>query len=180
MLKYALIWQIKLVDDMAQQVTNFGRFYSAFHKLTIHGEPEETKRQLVLQYTAGRTDSLREMTREGYNNLCIGIEGLAVNKEELRKERSTTLRLMQKMGVDTSDWSRVNALCRDSRIAGKEFYLIDAGEHRELRRKLRSIERKGGLRPRREAKADDKSTAMPKHKPDIYLVPMGPMGLVLN
>ena len=37
---------------MTQQVTNFGRFFSAFHKLTIHGEPDEARRQFVLQYTA--------------------------------------------------------------------------------------------------------------------------------
>ena len=50
---------------MGQQVTNFGRFYSAFHKLTIHGEPDEAKRQFVLQYTAGRTDSPQGNDAEG-------------------------------------------------------------------------------------------------------------------
>ena len=55
---------------MKQQVTNFGRFYSAFHRLIIHGEAEEAKRQFVLQYTAGRTDSLKEMTRKEYTDLC--------------------------------------------------------------------------------------------------------------
>lgn len=167
---------------MKQEVTNFGRFYTAFRRLTIHGEPEDTKRQLVMQYTGGRTDSLREMTREEYNSLCVAVEGMTGDREELRKERSSTLRLMQKMGVDTADWSRVNALCRDNRIAGKEFYLIDAGEHRELRRKLRGIERKGGLRarPAEGARQEVTAAASPKRKPGIYMVPMGPMGIVLN
>ena len=167
---------------MGQQVTNFGRFYTAFRRLTIHGEPEDTKRQLVMQYTGGRTDSLREMTREEYNGLCLAVEGMTGDKEELRKERSSTLRLMQKMGVDTSDWSRVNALCRDNRIAGKEFYLIDAGEHRELRRKLRGIERKGGLKatPTERARQEVTAASSPKRKPGIYMVPVGPMGVVLN
>lgn len=166
---------------MGQQVTNFGRFYSAFRRLTIHGEPEDTKRQLVMQYTGGRTDSLREMTREEYSELCLAVEGMTGDKEELRKERSSTLRLMQQMGVDTSDWRRVNALCRDNRIAGKEFYLIDAVEHRELRRKLRGIERKGGLRARpAEGVREVTAAASPKRKPGIYMVPMGPMGVVLN
>lgn len=131
---------------MAQQVTNFGRFYSAFHKLTIHGEPDEVKRSIVLQYTDGRTESLREMTWAEYDRCCADLERGTGGREKLRKERSATLHLMQRMGVDTSDWERVNALCRDPRIAGKDFRRIADDEHPGLRARLRAIGRKGGFR----------------------------------
>lgn len=131
---------------MAQQVTNFGRFYSAFHKLTIHGDRDEVKRSIVLQYTDGRTESLREMTQAEYDRCCADMERGTGGREKLRKERSATLHLMQRMGVDTSDWERVNTLCRDPRIAGKDFRRIADDEHPGLRARLRAIGRKGGFR----------------------------------
>ncbi len=131
---------------MKQQITNFGRFYTAVRALNPIGDRDEIKKSLVYQYTNGRTDSLREMSKSEYDCCCEDLERKAGRQDELRKERSKTLKLMQQMGVDTTDWGRVNLLCRDARIIGKDFYHITAEEHRELRRKLKSIERKGGIR----------------------------------
>ena len=47
--------------------------------------------------------------------------GRAGTRSELRKERSATPKLMQKAGIDTTDWNRINRSCLDPRIAGKEF-----------------------------------------------------------
>lgn len=131
---------------MAQQVTNFGRFYSAFHRLTIHGEPDEAKRQFVSQYTAGRTDSLKEMTRKEYTDLCIAIEGMNGTRNELRRRRSIALKLMQELEVDTTDWAQINDFCRHPRISGKAFGQLSIEELMELATKLRSIKRKGWQR----------------------------------
>ena len=156
---------------MAQQVTNFGRFYTAIRKLSGIGDRDDFKRQMVSQFTNGRTDSLREMTRTEYDRCCTDLERKAGGQDELRKERSKTLKLMQQMGVDTTDWGRVNLLCRDTRIIGKEFYHITADEHRELRRKLKSIERKGGIR--------HKPVEMPQQSKErqsrqqVIIIPMG-------
>jgi len=46
---------------MAQEVTNFARFYTLFNKLPCTGDREEFKKSIVLQYTWNRTDSLKEM-----------------------------------------------------------------------------------------------------------------------
>lgn len=135
---------------MAQQVTNFGRFYSAFHKLTIHGEPDEAKRQFVLQYTAGRTDSLKEMTRKEYDDLCIAIEGMNGTRDELKRRRSIALKLMQELEVDTTDWAQINDFCRHPRISGKAFGQLSIEELMELATKLRSIKRKGWQRKKSE------------------------------
>lgn len=130
---------------MKQQVTNFGRFYTAIRAMSIIGDRDDVKRQLVWQYTNGRTDSLKEMTRQEYDRCCDDLERKNGYKEQLRKERSTTLKLMQKAGIDTTDWKRVNAFCRDPRIAGKEFARLTADELGQLRRKIRAIDSKGGF-----------------------------------
>lgn len=144
---------------MAQEVTNFGRFYAAIRALSVIGDRDDFKRQMVWQYTNGRTDSLREMTRREYDRCCEALEGQSRYKEDLRKERSATLNLMQKVGIDTTDWNRINRFCLDPRIAGKEFARITAEEHPQLRRKIRAIDSKGGFtiaaekRAQREQKA---------------------------
>lgn len=130
---------------MEKTVTNFGRFYTAVRELNPIGDRDDFKRLLVSQYTGGRTDSLREMTRAEYDRCCHELERMNGRREELRRQRSATLRLMQKLGIDTTDWARINSLTRDPRIAGCDFARISPEGHAELQRKLRAISRKGGL-----------------------------------
>lgn len=143
-----------MVNDMAQEITNFARFYASFNRLPYDGDREEFKKSIVMQYTWNRTDSLREMTSKEYGACCSALEKLAGQdewrqkmREELRRRRSVCLKLMQRLGIDTSDWARVNDFCRHPRIAGKPFAHINAEELEGLAVKLRSIQRKGGLRP---------------------------------
>ena len=130
---------------------NYSRFYGLLRLLP--GDKEEIKRQLVLQYTHCRTDSLKEVTRGEYYQICDRMRELVnqggrrdAAREELRHQRSIALHLMQKMGVDTSDWNRVDALCQDPRIAGKMFRFLSVDELAAMTTKLRAIERKGGFR----------------------------------
>lgn len=133
---------------------NYGRFYSAFHRLTIHGEPDEAKKQFVLQYTNGRTESLKEMTWKEYGKLCEALEGMNGTKDELKRRRSIVLRLMQELEVDTTDWAQINDFCRHPRIAGKEFGKLSIEELMELATKLRSIKRKGWARKKEKPAAE--------------------------
>ncbi len=142
---------------MVQEVTNFARFYASFNKLPYDGDREEFKKSIVMQYTWNRTDSLREMTSKEYDACCATLERLSGQDEwrqklrdELRRQRSVCLKLMQRLGIDTSDWARVNDFCRHPRIAGKPFARITTEELEQLAVKLRSIQRKGGLKPRKE------------------------------
>ena len=137
---------------MAQEVTHFARFYALFNRLPHQGDREEFKKQIVLQYTWNRTDSLREMTRAEYEACCAGLEKLTGQdewwqklREELRRKRSVCLKLMQQLGIDTTDWNRVNEFCNNPRIAGKPFGQISTDELERLAVKLRAIQRKGGL-----------------------------------
>ena len=65
-----------------------------------------------------------------------------IYREELRRKRSAVLHLLQKIGVDTTDWDRVNAYCRNPRISGKEFSKLTIEELEILSVKLRIIRRK--------------------------------------
>lgn len=67
-------------------------------------------------------------------------------RRELRRKRSVCLKLMQQLGIDTTDWNRVNAFCEDARIASKAFRHISIDELEALAVKLRTIARKGGLK----------------------------------
>ena len=115
---------------------NYHRFYALFGKLAYDGDRNDLKEQLVSQCTDGRTVHLHEMKRGEYEVLCQCVERLTGLKERLRKERSCSPKLMQKLGIDTTD----------ARIAGKLFARISIEEHEVLQKKLRSIERHGGLK----------------------------------
>ena len=127
---------------------NYARFYTLLKKM-----PGADKETLVEQYTNGRTTSLRETTRQEYDRMCRDmeretgydefVEGI---RRQLRRKRSEVLKLMQQLGIDTTDWNRVDAFCKDVRTAGKAFRHISIDELEALAVKLRTIARKGGLK----------------------------------
>lgn len=121
---------------------NFRRFYALFRQLDIRGDREDCRKQLILQYTAGRTDSLRNMKEKEYEALCNGIAKILGNREELRKKRSLCLKLMQELGVETYRWEDVDRYCSQPRIAGKRFAWLSIDELTALARKLRAIKTK--------------------------------------
>lgn len=135
---------------MAQEVTNFARFYASFNRLPCGGDRDDMKRDLVRQWTWNRTDSLREMTKAEYNACCEAMERLTGRKDKQKAKRSLCLKLMQKLGIDTTDWTRINAFCQDQRIAGKVFARLTIEELDALAEKLRAIQRKGGLKQKKE------------------------------
>ena len=131
-----------------QEVTNFARFYALLKRM-----PGADKQLLVYQHTNGRTDSLRELSTTEYNALCDDMERATgydkvreALRQELRHRRSVVLKLMQRLGVDTTDWARVDNFCMHPRIVGKVFRRLDTEELEALAVKLRAIERKGGIR----------------------------------
>lgn len=127
---------------------NYARFYTLLKKL-----PGADKETLVWQYSNGRTKSLRELSDWEYNSMCRDMQQVVGNeaeqakyRAELRQTRSICLKLMQIIGVDTTDWQRVDSFCENPRIIGKPFRRIKLAELKALQVKLRCIERKGGLK----------------------------------
>ena len=122
---------------------NFGKFYALLKKC-----PGADKDELVLQFTDGRTTSLKGMTDAEFGEM-LGHLGAAAapSREELRRWRSSALLRIGRLGISTVDnWEEVNAFVSSPKIAGKVFYELSVDELRTLVRKLESIERKGGLR----------------------------------
>lgn len=132
-----------------KRIENFSRFYAALHRLPYTTD-EDTKESLVQLYTGHRTSSLREMTYEEYDEMCRRLEDLTDYRGRLKKWRSHVLHQMQRMGIDTSDWPRINAFCSDPRIAGKVFARLSEEDLKRLSMKLRTIQRKGGLKAKKE------------------------------
>ncbi len=165
---------------MEQEVTTYARFYGILkqgYKFATKELGDEFKESVVSQFTDGRTTSLREMTRKEYDTMCARLEAdiahlLQGARNEKRKRRSTCLRLMQKLGIDTTDWTRINAFCEDPRIAGRPFGRLSTDELEQLSVKLRSIQRKGGLKPKKK----QASVETVPVQPDYLLVDLGKGG----
>ena len=127
---------------------NYSRFYAIFNRLPYHGDREEFKKSVVLQYTWNRTEHLHEMTEREYNDCCAGLEKMLapdardVFIKERKKWRSSALHQLQLYGIDTTDWNKVNEFCKQPRIAGKEFRDLDCEELEALTKKMRAIIRK--------------------------------------
>lgn len=133
---------------MSNDIRNFSRFFTLLKLL-----PGADRKALVYNYTGGRTDSLRDLTSREYNALCNDMERTTDQykiresiRHELRMRRSAALKLMQLIGVDTTNWARVDAFCMHPRIAGKRFCKLSTEELEALATKLRIIHRKGGIK----------------------------------
>ena len=134
--------------SMQGQITNFARFYTLLNRMPYVGDKEDLKRELVLQGTNGRTNSLREVSKKEYVAICEAMERVAPGidrdkfAEQLRKSRSVCLRLMQKIGVDTTSWRVVNDYCKSPKIAGADFRVLSIDDLDRLSLKLRMILKK--------------------------------------
>lgn len=136
---------------MEKKVNRFSKFYAL-----LKGSPSADKESMVLQYTDGRTTSLREMKQEEYEEMCDALEGsmahsYRVAKEHLRSLRSSVLLRISRLGISTVDnWDGIDAFCCSPKIAGKRFAALTADELSALIPKLESMLRKGGLKQREE------------------------------
>lgn len=131
------------VRDMESK-NDYKRFWALLREM-----PGAEKDEIVLQFTNGRTTHLHETSADEYRRMVHTMDGIVRHdrRERLRRRRSMCLHLLQKIGVDTSDWARVNAYCMNPRIAGRPFSEVSAEGLSELSVKLRAILRK----PRRVA-----------------------------
>ena len=128
-------------------VKNFAEFWSLINRMP--GAHDGLKEELVLSFTDGRTDSLREMREDEYRRMCASMResvngGISEERLqiELKKRRSAVLHRMQKIGVDTTNWTNVDNFCMQPRIAGKVFRRLTMEELSALIPKLENIHRK--------------------------------------
>ena len=106
---------------------------------------EDTRRNLIYELTDGRTSSTAGLTYAEAQYLAgyiTGAAGTTLDDKALKRQRSAVLLRLQKIGIDTTDWIKVNAFLEDIRIAGKPFYKLDYEELTGLIPKLEAILKK--------------------------------------
>ena len=119
--------------------------YAAFYGL-LKSMPGASKEDLVLQWTNGRTSSLKEMSEREYSLMIRQLRQQVENLEEKKKARSAVLKQLQLYGIDTTDWDAVDRFCCTPRIAGKPFRYLTIPELKALRVKMLSIRNKAELK----------------------------------
>lgn len=121
--------------------TNYAAFYALLKSM-----PGASKEDLVLQWTNGRTASLKEMSEREYSLMIRQLRQQVENLEEKKKARSAVLKQFQLYGIDTTDWDAVDRFCASPRIAGKAFRYLTIAELKTLRAKMLSIRNKAELK----------------------------------
>lgn len=121
--------------------TNYAAFYALLKSM-----PGVSKEDLVLQWTNGRTSSLKEMSEREYTLMIRQLRQQVENLEEKKKARSAVLKQFQLYGIDTTDWDAVDRFCCNARIAGKPFRYLTIPELKSLRVKMLSIRNKAELK----------------------------------
>lgn len=112
------------------------------------GLDDMQKESLLSDLTDGRVAHTNELTNDeavylcGYLNGSNETRGVELYNSVLRRRRSGCLKLMQQIGVDTTDWSRINTFCLNKRIAGKSFAEMIPEELLALHKKLLVIKHK--------------------------------------
>ena len=139
---------------MGKTKRNYSRFYAIAKSKGI--DLALYKKDLVAQFTDGRTTSLKDMKEDEYTQMCDCLqydrkryETDADFQSRRRKARSAVLNRIQRLGIDTTDFSKVDNFCLDRRIAGKVFGSLTIDELNALVPKLEAMIRK----PRKEKAA---------------------------
>ncbi|MCR5326743.1 MAG: hypothetical protein K6E37_08380 [Bacteroidales bacterium] len=132
---------------MGKKKYNYSRFYAIAKAKGI--DLELYKEDLVSEFTHGRTTSLREMKESEYESMCDCLQNDRQQSESReayfarrRKSRSAVLNRIQRLGINTTDFSKVDAFCLDKRIAGKPFGMLTPDELDALIPKLEAMLRK--------------------------------------
>lgn len=124
---------------MAKKQKNFAAFYAIASQMP---GMLDNKEEIVSNYTNGRTTSLREMTVQEYSAMLQDLGADSPYEHERKRLRSAVLHAIQEIGVDTSNWNKVDEFCMNKRIAGKVFRFLNVKELKALRKKLEAIKMK--------------------------------------
>ena len=130
--------------------------HSQFYAL-LASMPGADKEELVWEYSHKLTTSLAEFYKKRpaqYRKMISDMQRTIsqsakpddrtklIIDRELKRRRSAILLRLQKMGIDTTNWSAVNKFMRNPKIAGKTLGEMDTEEMDMLIPKLESIMQK--------------------------------------
>jgi len=137
--------------------TTSNNIHSRFFGL-LKSLPYLDKQDLVWQYSNMLTTSLSDFyTKDpiGYRKMITDMQKMVDSLDKkteiqvnntadpsIKKLRSGILHRLQRYGIDTTDWKKVNAFLEQPRIAGKRLYDMSAEEMGDFIKKMESILKK--------------------------------------
>ena len=118
-----------------------GRLHGIYSR---KGIGKEEKEAMLLDLTDGRTCHTNELTHKESIYLWGYLNGQTASSgyDPIKTHRSGCLKIMQKIGVDTTDWNAINSYCLDKRTAGSVFYDLTIDDLKKLRKRLEKILKK--------------------------------------
>jgi hypothetical protein len=144
---------------METKQVSHARFYALLRQI-----PQASKEELVWQYSGMLTGSLTEFVERKpneYKRMIYDMQNLVneinerlskdandAKRAELKRLRSAILHRLQKHGIDTTDWTKVNAFMRQPRIAGKTLGEMTLNELQDFIPKMESILAKDRVKQR--------------------------------
>ena len=125
-----------------KKTQNHSQFYVLLAKM-----PGVEKEELVWEASHMLTTSLSEFLDKnpsGYKAMIANMHRTIAkmrpqNNTDIKIYRSALLKRMQKYGIDTTDWTKVNGFLKQPKIAGKVMYDLSIDEIKNLISKMESI-----------------------------------------
>lgn len=115
-----------------------------------YGIDEQQRHELIYAWTAGRTQSSKELLSIELDELCEKLErdykfrsGMDAHTElEKKEKRSIVLTIAQRTGIhDPNDWSKFNGFMLKSSILKKKLNAYELDELDDLIKQFRGLER---------------------------------------
>ena len=120
---------------------NHSQFWTLFAQM-----PGADKEQIVWEASNMLTNSLNDFLENnpsGYKSMIAKMQNAISTakkpNENITLYRSGVLTRLQKYGVDTTNWTKVNAFLKQPQVAGKVLYELSIDEMRALITKLESM-----------------------------------------
>lgn len=122
------------ITTMSEKSTKIRRIRAIWFKLGIN----HLRADILEQYGV---ESTKDLTEFQLDELIKCYSDQLESPKDIRSERSTAIMLLQRLGYykNDGDWTAVNALLQDKRIAGKMLFKMDKDELKALQRKLRAM-----------------------------------------
>ena len=129
----------------------YRRFFTLLRQTGCAGDLEEVRRAMVMDFSRGRTDSLRELSRLEYTELCNRIERTLPPRQRIEKAHTERKKwetavygVLKSIGVNVRDAHAVRSFLSARTIGCKNLGALDEVQMRALFVQLKEIERKQG------------------------------------
>lgn len=105
---------------------------------------DDLRREMVYNFTNGRTNSIKELTKKELTLFCDELESKTDATEVellMRRKRSVVLTIATRTGIkEANGWTSFNSWMKSSSILKKELHAYDFDELDHLIKQFRALE----------------------------------------